>query len=48
MVQFRLDFPDELHHAFKVACAIEGVTMRDKLVKLVREFVEQQEKKVKK
>lgn len=48
MVQFRFDFPDNLHRAFKLACVSEGVSMTAKVLELVREYVEQQEKKPKK
>ena len=40
--------PDELHRAFKSACAAEGVNMKEKLLELMGEYVEQQEKKPKK
>jgi len=45
MIQFRLDFPDELHKDFKLACVAEGVSMKAKLLEIVREYVERQEKK---
>ncbi len=48
MVQFRLELPEELHRALKVACAVEGVTMREKVTGLVRQYVEEQKKKAKK
>jgi len=47
IIQIR-DVPADLHHAFKGACAIEGVSMRKKLIELMREYVERQEKKPKK
>ena len=40
--------PDDLHRAFKSACAAEGSNMKEKLLELMREYVEQQEKKPKK
>jgi len=45
MVPFRLDFPDELHRDFKLACVAEGVSMRAKLLELAGEYVKRQEKK---
>ncbi|MDA2916824.1 hypothetical protein MYX64_08310 [Nitrospinae bacterium AH_259_B05_G02_I21] len=37
--------PDELHRSFKAACAVEGISMKDKLLELMREYVDKQEKK---
>ena len=37
--------PDELHRSFKAACAIEGIAMREKVMELIREYVEKQERK---
>ena len=50
MVNFMIKrIPEDLHHAFKVACTIEGIPMREKVMELMREYVEQREKeKVKK
>ena len=49
MVNFMVKrMPEDLHHAFKVACTIEGITMREKVMELMREYVERQEKKPKK
>ncbi len=42
------DFPADLRRSFKVACAAEDISMREKLIELVREYVERQEKKAKK
>jgi len=42
------DFPDELHRRFKAVCSLRGETMRDRILELVRVYVEQQEKKRKK
>jgi len=44
IVQIR-DVPADLRHAFKVACAVEETTMREKLIELMREYVKRQEKK---
>lgn len=37
--------PDDLHSRFKAQCALENVTMTDKVVELIQAYVEQQEKK---
>ena len=39
------DFPADLRRSFKVACAAEDISMREKLIELVREYVERQERK---
>jgi len=44
IVNYRLEIPDELHRAFKSACAAEGSNMKEKLLGLMREYIEQQEK----
>lgn len=33
-------FPSELYHKFKVRCAEKGISMKEALIKLVRQFVE--------
>ena len=48
MIPFRLDFPDELHRDFKLACVAEGISMKAKLLELAREYVERQERKKRK
>jgi len=40
--------PDNVHHDFKVACTVEGTTMREKVIELVREYLKKQERKAKK
>ncbi len=40
--------PEDLHSRFKAQCALENVSMTDKVVGLIREYVEKQEKKRKK
>ena len=45
IVHYRLEIPDYLHRAFKSACAAEGSQMKAKLLGLMREYVEKQEKK---
>lgn len=34
------DFDDSLWRKFKAKCAMEGISIRDKLIQLIREFVE--------
>jgi len=49
MVNFMIKrMPEDLHHAFKVACTIEGITMREKVMELIREYLKRQEKKTRK
>jgi len=40
--------PDDLHSRLKAVCALENVTMQDKIVELIREYVEKKERKRKK
>ena len=42
------DVPDDLHKRFKVLCVEHGVSMNAKVIGLIREFVEREEKKGKK
>jgi len=42
------DVPDDLHKRFKMLCVEHGVSMNSKVIELIREFVEQGEKKGKK
>lgn len=37
--------PDDLHSRLKAACALENVTMQEKIVELIREYLKKQEKK---
>ncbi len=37
--------PDDLHKRFKVLCVEHEVSMNAKVIELIREFVERQEKK---
>ena len=39
------DVPDDLHRRFKVLCAEEGEPMKGKVIQIIREYVEKQEKK---
>ncbi len=39
------DIPDNLHKRFKVLCVEHEVSMNAKVIELIREFVERQEKK---
>ena len=40
--------PEDLHSRFKAQCALENMSMTDKVVGLIREYVEKQEEKRKK
>ena len=42
------DVPDDLHKRFKVLCVEHGVSMNAKVIGLIREFVEREEKKPRK
>ncbi len=42
------DFPDNLHRRFKSLCVLNGEHMRERIIELVREYVEKEEKKRKK
>jgi plasmid stability protein len=41
------NLPDDLHSRFKAACALDNVNMQDKVVELIREYIEKREKKSK-
>ena len=46
MVFFQVrDFPADLRRSFKVACAAEDISMREKLIELIRRYVKRQERK---
>lgn len=34
------DFPDELHRKMKAAAAMEGISMKDLIIKVVEEYLE--------
>ena len=38
-------FPDDLYRSLKVICAEDGMTLRNKVISIVREYVEKREKK---
>lgn len=42
VVPFRLEIPYWVHKYFKMLCAFEDITMRDKIVELIRECLEEQ------
>jgi metal-responsive CopG/Arc/MetJ family transcriptional regulator len=48
MKRFTINMPDELHTRLKVVCALENKDMTEAVLKLVREYVEKAEKKLKK
>ena len=39
------DFPADLRRSFKVACAAEDISMREKLIELIRGYVKRKERK---
>ncbi len=45
---FLRNVPDDLHKRFKVLCVEHEVSMNAKVIGLIREFVEREEKKGKK
>jgi predicted DNA-binding protein len=48
MKRFVMDIPDNLHQRLKAVCALEGKTMKQVVQKLMEEYVEKAEKKLKK
>jgi metal-responsive CopG/Arc/MetJ family transcriptional regulator len=48
MSRLNLNIPDELHKRFKAICALEGKEMTEVVVRIVQEYVEKAEKKLKK
>jgi hypothetical protein len=48
MNKLNLNFPEDLHKRFKAVCALEGQRMTDIVVRLVKEYVEKAEKRLKK
>jgi hypothetical protein len=48
MSRLNLNIPDKLHKRFKAVCALEGIDMTTVIVKIVEEYVEKAEKKLKK
>lgn len=48
MNKLNINFPEDLHKRFKAVCALEGQRMTDIVVKLVQDYVEKTEKKLKK
>jgi metal-responsive CopG/Arc/MetJ family transcriptional regulator len=48
MSRLNLHVPDELHARFKAVCALERTDMSDVVRKLIMEYVEKAEKKLKK
>ena len=39
------DFPDDVYRSLKLACVSEGTTIRAKVIDLIREYVQKQERK---
>jgi hypothetical protein len=48
MKRFVMDIPDDLHQRLKAACALQGKTMKRVAQKLLEEYVQESEKKLKK
>lgn len=48
MSRLNLNIPDELHKRFKSVCALEGKDMTATVVRIVLEYVEKAEKRLKK
>ena len=42
------NFPDDLYRSLKIACAEDGMTLRDKVISIVTEHVKEHKKKAKK
>ena len=42
------DFPDDLHRRFKAHCSLRGESMRERVIGIIREYVEKEDKKAKK
>ena len=48
MKRFVMEIPDELHQRLKAVCALEGKTMKQVVEKLMVDYVEKAERKLKK
>jgi metal-responsive CopG/Arc/MetJ family transcriptional regulator len=48
MQRYNVNLPEELHTRFKVVCALERKDMSEVVRKLIEEYVEKAEKKLKK
>jgi predicted DNA-binding protein len=48
MKRFVMEIPDALHQRLKAVSALEGKTMKQAVLKLVEQYVEKAEKKLKK
>jgi predicted HicB family RNase H-like nuclease len=48
MKRFVMDIPKDLHQRLKAVCALEGKTMKQVAEKLLTEYVEKAEKRLKK
>ena len=47
MKRFNILVPEELHRRFKVVCVMEGTDMSEVLRKMMEEYVERAEKRLK-
>jgi hypothetical protein len=43
--QLTIRFPEALHRQFKVLCAIRGEKMNDVVIRLIKKYIEHQEKR---
>lgn len=47
MVKYNVNLSDELHRRFKIVCVMQGKDMSEVVRKLIEEYVEKAEKKLK-
>ncbi len=47
MVKYNVNLSDELHRRFKIVCVMESKDMSEVVRKLIEEYVEKAEKKLK-
>ena len=45
MTNINIKIPDELHKKLKIACAIEDVTIREEIIKLIEERIKKYDKR---
>jgi len=48
MIKYNVNLSDELHRRFKIVCVTESKDMSEVVRKLIEEYVEKAEKKLKK
>jgi hypothetical protein len=47
MIKYNVNLSEELHRRFKIVCVLEGKDMSEVVRKLIAEYVERAEKKLK-